>query len=144
MTGHSFVVHYQEIALKGKNRPWFLAQLVRALRRAVSDLPGTRVNALMGRLEVVPGPSAPPDVVADRIRHVFGIANFSLARRVPIDLDGIADAVLRDLGDRDLPQLPGIGAAGRQALSALVAADRARGGRPDQGGEGLARRSRTA
>ena len=100
MTGHSFVVHYQEIALKGKNRPWFLAQLVRALRRAVSDLPGTRVNALMGRLEVVPGPSAPPDVVADRIRHVFGIANFSLARRVPIDLGGIADAVLRDLGDR--------------------------------------------
>ena len=100
MTGHSFVVHYQEIALKGKNRPWFLAQLVRALRRAVSDLPGTRVNALMGRLEVVPGPSAPHDVVADRIRHVFGIANFSLARRVPIDLDGIAGAVLRDLGDR--------------------------------------------
>jgi len=38
--------------------------------------------------------------VADRIRHVFGIANFSLARRVPIDLGGIADAVLRDLGDR--------------------------------------------
>jgi len=101
VTGHSFVVHYQEIALKGKNRPWFLAQLVRALRRAVSDLPGTRVNALMGRLEVVPGPSAPPDVVADRIRHTFGIANFSLARRVPIDLDGIAASVLQDLGDRD-------------------------------------------
>jgi adenylyl- and sulfurtransferase ThiI len=40
--GQSFVVHYQEIALKGKNRPWFLAQLVRSLRRAVADLPGTR------------------------------------------------------------------------------------------------------
>ena len=88
MTGHSFVVHYQEIALKGKNRPWFLAQLVRSLQRAVSDLPGTKVRALMGRIEVVPGPSAPPDEVADRIRHTFGIANFSLARRVPIDLDG--------------------------------------------------------
>jgi thiamine biosynthesis protein ThiI len=54
----------------------------------------------MGRLEVVPGPSASPDAVADRIRHTFGIANFSLARRVPIDLDDIAAAVLRDLGDR--------------------------------------------
>ena len=98
--GQSFVVHYQEIALKGKNRPWFLAQLVRSLRRAVADLPKTRVNALMGRLEVVPGPGVAPEAVADRIRHTFGIANFSLARRVPIDLDGIADAVLRDLGDQ--------------------------------------------
>jgi tRNA uracil 4-sulfurtransferase len=96
----SFVVHYQEIALKGKNRPWFLAQLVRSLRRAVADLPKTSVNALMGRLEVVPGPGVDPEAVADRIRHTFGIANFSLARRVPIDLDGIADAVLRDLGDQ--------------------------------------------
>ena len=98
--GQSFVVHYQEIALKGKNRPWFLAQLVRSLRRAVADLPGTRVNALMGRLEVVPGPAVSPDAIADRIRHTFGIANFSFARRVPIDLDGIAEAVLRDLGDQ--------------------------------------------
>jgi thiamine biosynthesis protein ThiI len=96
----SFVVHYQEIALKGKNRPWFLAQLVRSLRRAVADLPGTKVNALMGRLEVVPGSTVDPEVVADRIRHTFGIANFSLARRVPIDLDGIAAAVLRDLGEQ--------------------------------------------
>src|SRR6186997_32341 len=98
--GQSFVVHYQEIALKGKNRPWFLAHLVRHLRRAVSDLDVTAVRALMGRLEIVLGPSAAPDAVADRIRHTFGIANFSLARRVPIDLDGIAEAVLRDLGDQ--------------------------------------------
>jgi tRNA uracil 4-sulfurtransferase len=100
VTAHSFVVHYQEIALKGKNRPWFLAQLVRSLRRAVADLPKTRVNALMGRIEVVPGPSVAPDDVADRIRHTFGIANFSLARRVPIDLDAIAASVLQDIGDR--------------------------------------------
>jgi thiamine biosynthesis protein ThiI len=95
----SFVVHYQEIALKGKNRPWFLAQLVRSLQRAVADLTGTKVRALMGRIEVVPGPATPPEAVADRIRHTFGIANFSLARRVPIDLDGIAESILRDLGD---------------------------------------------
>jgi len=97
---NSFVVHYQEIALKGKNRPWFLAQLVRSLRRAVSDLRRTEVRALMGRVEVVPGPGVAPEMVADRIRHTFGIANFSQARRVPIDLDGIASAVLDDLGDR--------------------------------------------
>ena len=54
----SIVVHYQEIALKGKNRPWFLARLVRNLRTAVSDLDVTSVRVLMGRIELVLGPSA--------------------------------------------------------------------------------------
>ena len=30
----SIVIHYQEIALKGKNRPWFVARLVRNIREA--------------------------------------------------------------------------------------------------------------
>ena len=38
----SIVVHYQEIALKGKNRPWFLGRLVRNLREAVADLDVSR------------------------------------------------------------------------------------------------------
>jgi tRNA uracil 4-sulfurtransferase len=96
----SIVVHYQEIALKGKNRPWFMARLVRNLRHAVSDLDVTAVRALMGRIEVVLGPSAIPGVVGDRIRRTFGVANFSYAGRTAIDLDGIATAVLTDLGDR--------------------------------------------
>jgi tRNA uracil 4-sulfurtransferase len=96
----SIVVHYQEIALKGKNRPWFLAKLVRNIRQAVSDLDVAAVRALMGRIEVVPGPSAIPEVVGERIRRTFGIANFSYAGRTALDLDGIAAAVLKDLGDR--------------------------------------------
>ena len=96
----SIVVHYQEIALKGKNRPWFLARLVRNLRQAVSDLDVSSVRALMGRIEIVLGPTAVPEIVGDRVRRVFGIANFSYADRTPLDLDGIAAAVLKDLGDR--------------------------------------------
>ena len=96
----SIVVHYQEIALKGKNRPWFLAKLVRNIRQAVSDLDVASVRALMGRIEVVLGPSAVPEVVGERIRRTFGIANFSYAGRTALDLDGIAAAVLTDLGDR--------------------------------------------
>ena len=96
----SIVVHYQEIALKGKNRPWFLARLVRNLRQAVSDLEVQSVRALMGRIEIVIGPSAAPEAVGDRIRRVFGVANFSYASRTALDVDGIADAILKDLGDR--------------------------------------------
>ena len=96
----SIVVHYQEIALKGKNRPWFMARLVRNLRRAVSDLDVTSVRALMGRIELVLGPSADREAVGERLRHVFGVANFSYAGRTVLDLDVIAKAILRDLGDR--------------------------------------------
>ena len=70
----SFVVHYQEIALKGKNRPWFLGRLVRNLQRALADLDVTGVRSLMGRIEVVLGPSANPRAVAERIGRTFGIA----------------------------------------------------------------------
>ncbi len=96
----SIVVHYQEIALKGKNRPWFIARLVRNLRQAVSDLDVVSVRALMGRIELVLGPAAAPEVIGERIRRTFGIANFSYAGRTTLDLDEIAAAILTDLGDR--------------------------------------------
>jgi thiamine biosynthesis protein ThiI len=97
---NSFVIHYQEIALKGKNRPWFLGRLVRNLRTATADLDVQSVRALMGRIEVVLGPSANPREVGERIGRTFGIANYSYAGRATLDLGQIADAILADLGDR--------------------------------------------
>jgi thiamine biosynthesis protein ThiI len=97
---NSIVVHYQELALKGKNRPWFLARLVRNLREAVSDLDVRRVRALMGRIEVVVGAGASREDVGERIRRTFGVANFSYAGRTALDLDVVSQAILRDLGDR--------------------------------------------
>ena len=49
----SIVVHYQEIALKGNNRPYFVARLVRNLREATADLGVREVRVLMGRIDVV-------------------------------------------------------------------------------------------
>ena len=98
---NSIVVHYQEIALKGKNRPWFLARLVRNLRDAMADLDVKAVRGLMGRIEVVLGPSKPVEAVSARIRQTFGVANFSLAGRAPLDVEAIAAAILADLGDRE-------------------------------------------
>jgi thiamine biosynthesis protein ThiI len=95
------IVHYQEIALKGKNRPWFMGRLVRNLRAAVADLDVQSVRALMGRIELVLGPGAVRDEVSERIRRVFGVANFSHASRSSLDLDTMAAAILRDLEGRD-------------------------------------------
>ena len=95
----SIIVHYQEIALKGKNRPWFVARLVRNLRRATSDLDVTAVRALMGRIEVVLGPHEEWLVVRERLERVFGVGNFARAGRAPLDVDAIAGEILEDLGD---------------------------------------------
>src|SRR5258708_7578624 len=97
---NSFVVKYTEIALKGKNRPWFLSRLVRNLRRATGDVGVTLVRANTGRIEVVLGPGASPVAVAERIGRVFGIANYSFAGRASMDIDQIATAINEDLGER--------------------------------------------
>ena len=96
----SIVVHYQEIALKGNNRPWFIARLARNLREATSDLGVREVRVLMGRIEVVLAEDAHWTAVRDRIARVFGVANFAQAGRAPLDVDAIAQAILADLGDR--------------------------------------------
>jgi tRNA uracil 4-sulfurtransferase len=97
----SIVVHYKELALKGRNRPWFVQLLVRNLRQALKGLDVASVRSVMGRIEIDLGPATRFDEAGERIRRVFGIANFSLAGRGPHDFRGLADAILADLGDRD-------------------------------------------
>ena len=81
------IIHYHELALKGRNRPFFEQRLVRNLRMAVRDVGGKQVDALQGRLRVILSPDASWSVVRDRIARVFGIANFSLAQSAPFGQD---------------------------------------------------------
>jgi thiamine biosynthesis protein ThiI len=96
----AIVVHYKELALKGRNRPWFVTMLVRNLRRALAGLDIASVRAVMGRIEIELGARVSWNEVRDRVRPVFGIANFSLAGRGPHDFPGLAEAILADLGPR--------------------------------------------
>jgi thiamine biosynthesis protein ThiI len=96
----SIIVHYQEIALKGNNRPWFIARLARNLREATRGLGVREVRVLMGRLEVVLDENSEWGGVRDRIARVFGVANFAQAGRAPLEVDAIAQAILADLGER--------------------------------------------
>ncbi|MGE4054822.1 MAG: tRNA uracil 4-sulfurtransferase ThiI [Vicinamibacterales bacterium] len=94
------VLHYKELALKGRNRPWFVRLLLRNLRRVLGDLPVRRVRQVMGRLEIDLDDAAPLDEVRARLARVFGIANFAVASRGPHDLDGLSAEILKELGDR--------------------------------------------
>jgi thiamine biosynthesis protein ThiI len=105
---NSVVVHYKELALKGRNRPWFVRQLVRNIHTALQDLDVRAVRPVMGRIDIELGPRStrqgdgPPRAwaeVGNRIRRIFGIANFSYAGHAPHDLDQLTAAILADLED---------------------------------------------
>jgi thiamine biosynthesis protein ThiI len=100
---NSIVVHYQEIALKGKNRPYFIGRLVRNIRDALGGLDVPQVRPLNGRVEVVLGPAAAYADVRSRLERLFGVANFSRAGRTRPDIEAIAGALIADLSDRDTP-----------------------------------------
>ncbi len=102
----SIVVHYKELALKGRNRPWFIQHLVRNLKFVLADLGVSVVRPMMGRIEIeVPRLSNPEsrravwEQVRDRLCRVFGIANFSYAGRAPLDPAALASVILAHLGD---------------------------------------------
>jgi tRNA uracil 4-sulfurtransferase len=96
----SIVIHYKELMLKGRNRPWFIKILVRNLRTALADLDIRSIRSVMGRIEIELGAATSWESVRERVRHIFGIANFSYASRAPYDFQTLASAILGDLGDR--------------------------------------------
>ncbi len=97
----SVIVHYHEIALKGRNRPWFVERLVSNIRTATADLRGVKVRALMGRIELQHASDDDWAEVRERLARLPGIANFSRAVRTRCDIDAIADTVLGGLIDRE-------------------------------------------
>jgi thiamine biosynthesis protein ThiI len=94
---NSIVVHYKELALKGRNRPWFVQWLLRNIRTALAGLEIVSVRSVMGRVEIELCNQAAWADVRDRLRYVFGIANFSCAGQAPHQFDELAAAILRDL-----------------------------------------------
>jgi thiamine biosynthesis protein ThiI len=93
----SVLLRYQELALKGRNRPWFQRHLIQHLRRALAGLGVREVRVPMGRIELVLGRDATAAEVCERLRWVFGLANFSLATRVAPDYAAIEAGIVRDL-----------------------------------------------
>ncbi|MDR0841988.1 MAG: tRNA 4-thiouridine(8) synthase ThiI [Acidobacteriota bacterium] len=95
----TILIHYHEISLKGNNRGWFENQLHRHVAALLKDLPHGQMRRFAGRLgiELLEG-ATPEDVAAftGRLRAVFGIANFIVARETPADLDAIKSE-LREL-----------------------------------------------
>ncbi|MFO0706560.1 MAG: tRNA uracil 4-sulfurtransferase ThiI [Nitrospira sp.] len=80
------IIHYHELALKGRNRDYFEQQLVRNIQRAVRDLGVKQIENLRSRIRVILPPDVDGDLLCQRLKRVCGIANFSLAEGFPLDL----------------------------------------------------------
>jgi tRNA uracil 4-sulfurtransferase len=97
----SVLVKYSEIALKGKNRSWFVGRLVRHLHGALAGLHIKEVRTPIGRIEIVLGQEDALAEVRDRLSRVFGIAHYSVATRVPADFESIAATIESQLPPKD-------------------------------------------
>ena len=94
------VIHYSEIALKGKNRRHFEDALLRHVRDALGDRI-LDVRKVQGRLVCRPVDAVDPQKVCEILRCIPGIVNFSLGHSVPKDIDAIGGRALKILAKRD-------------------------------------------
>ena len=101
---HCAIVHYHELALKGRNRDFFEQRLVRNIRLALNDLKIKRVESLQGRIRVTIPDQVSPELVVERLRRTCGISNFLLTESVPLDLHAPDLTVLKQVAERQLAQ----------------------------------------
>ena len=81
------LVHYHELALKGRNRGFFEQRLIQHLGNSLKNTNVTEIKPLSGRIRITFTNESSWADVRDRIRHTFGVANYSLAHSLPIDYD---------------------------------------------------------
>jgi len=52
---NAIVVHFKELSLKGRNRPWFVEALVRNIKASLRGLPVRSVRSTGSRIEIEVG-----------------------------------------------------------------------------------------
>jgi len=81
------LVHYHELALKGRNRRFFEKRFVQHLHNTLRHHEGIHVESLPGRIRITYQDHTPWDAIQEGIRHTFGGVNFAQAHALPIDYD---------------------------------------------------------
>lgn len=84
------LIHYGEIALKGRNRPDFEKRLMANILRTTSPLGLGKIRRSRGRLLLSLNSSADMVKLTSALKSVFGISWFTMAYEVEQDLDSIA------------------------------------------------------
>jgi tRNA uracil 4-sulfurtransferase len=96
----SVLIRYHEIALKKGNRRYFIELLKRNLISAVKDLGIKEIRSLPARLLLTFKGDYDTELLAERIRSVFGVANFSMVERTSRDIGSLRARILESLDGR--------------------------------------------
>lgn len=94
MKMRNILIHYNEIALKGRNRPFFEKKLQNNIKAALLDAPPNKVIRTNGRISVVVADENLA-VSLEKIGRVFGISSYSVATEVKTDLKEMKKGALQ-------------------------------------------------
>ncbi|MBN1875776.1 MAG: tRNA 4-thiouridine(8) synthase ThiI, partial [Anaerolineae bacterium] len=91
----AYIVHFGELGLKGRNRFFFVRQLVENIRAVLHDVEGTEVNPFHSHILVKVLADFPTGIIEARLGKVFGIAYFAPAVITPADFEAISQAAVQ-------------------------------------------------
>ena len=95
------MVHYHEIGLKGRNRSTFENILVRNLSTALTGTGANKPRKLPGRVLIELPEEADDAQIAERLTHVFGVANIGMGVGGRLDLDALCDVAWDVVRERE-------------------------------------------
>ncbi|MDA1188936.1 MAG: THUMP domain-containing protein, partial [Chloroflexi bacterium] len=93
-------IRYHELALKKKNRPWFVQHLVDNVKNATRDLKGRKVWHGAEYIGVEVEDEALWPVVSQRVQDTMGIAKYFRVYRLPLDLDAVQELIGEQVSQR--------------------------------------------
>jgi thiamine biosynthesis protein ThiI len=93
-TSNCFILHYNEIGLKGKNRPHFIRLLAKRIERAAAPHHPGQLHRLHGRFILDITGDTDREELTSALSRVFGLAYFARAKTFPLDLNTVADGVI--------------------------------------------------
>ena len=93
------IVHYGEIGLKGKNRPFFEKKLVKNIKESLADQKIVSVKNIYGRIVIKLETDFNKEQVTSRLQKVCGVVNFAFAVLTASNIEDIKKKSLRILAD---------------------------------------------
>jgi len=91
------VLHYAELGLKGKNRPYFEIRLAENAKRLLAPLGEIRIRRQPGRILLTLPDAAPWDEVRRRLSMTFGLSYFARIHVLKADMEALEALLATEL-----------------------------------------------
>jgi thiamine biosynthesis protein ThiI len=106
MSKPCILIHYDEVGLKGKNRPFFEKRLVRNIVNTIAGagLKSALTRRIRGRILLESGDGYPLEDITEGLKNVFGIAYFAFANKTELSIEDLKVGILKEIERRGVPQ----------------------------------------